>query len=157
MSKYVVITWPDIQDYMDLDGFEENSYLVNDEQGIEDFGSSAYFVDEEWLDSLEDEDKPLSDSEKRNFVDGIVTMCLHTFEDDEDYTFDEPLTLDDGRVAVGFYQDDGNEDVRIVIEENGQNVEDGFLSSMADNHTEDAYQLALRIDNFEYHLTDDFD
>ena len=36
------------------EGFEENSYLVNDEQGIEDFGSSAYFVDEEWLESLEE-------------------------------------------------------------------------------------------------------
>ena len=52
MSKYVVITWPDIQYYMDIEGFDENSYLVNDEQGLEDFGSSAYFVDEEWLEEL---------------------------------------------------------------------------------------------------------
>lgn len=54
MSKYVVVCWPDSQALMDKEGFEENSYLVNDEQGIEDFGSSAYFVDEEWLDSLEE-------------------------------------------------------------------------------------------------------
>lgn len=46
---YEVVCWPEIQDLMELDGFEENAYLVNDEKGIEDFGSSAYFVDVEWL------------------------------------------------------------------------------------------------------------
>ena len=52
MSKYVVITWPDIQYCMDEEGFDKHSYLINDEQGLEDFGSSAYFVDEEWLNHL---------------------------------------------------------------------------------------------------------
>lgn len=52
--SYVVVSWPDSQALMDKEGFEDNSYLVNDEQGIEDFGSSAYFVDEEWLESLEE-------------------------------------------------------------------------------------------------------
>ena len=47
MSKYVVVTWPESQHLFNLDGFEENSYLINDENGIDDFGSSAYFVDEE--------------------------------------------------------------------------------------------------------------
>lgn len=49
---YTVITWPDIQELMVEEGFREHSYLVNDEQGIIDFGSSAYFVDIEWLKSL---------------------------------------------------------------------------------------------------------
>lgn len=49
---YIVITWPDIQELMVEDGFREHSYLVNDEQGMIDFGSSAYFVDIEWLKSL---------------------------------------------------------------------------------------------------------
>ena len=48
MEEYVVIQWPDVQYLMDKEGFEENSYLVNDDRGIEDFGSSAYFVNEEW-------------------------------------------------------------------------------------------------------------
>ena len=48
MEEYVVIQWPDVQYLMDKEGFEENSYLVNDDRGIEDFGSSAYFVSEEW-------------------------------------------------------------------------------------------------------------
>ena len=46
--KYVVITWPDIQHLMDKEGFREHSYLINDDKGIEDFGSSAYFVEEVW-------------------------------------------------------------------------------------------------------------
>lgn len=27
-------------------------YLVNDDKGIEDFGSSAYFVDVQWLEGI---------------------------------------------------------------------------------------------------------
>lgn len=34
---------------MELDGFEENSYLVNDDKGLLEFGSSAYFVKRKWL------------------------------------------------------------------------------------------------------------
>lgn len=54
MSNYVVVCWPESQRLFDEEGFEENSYLINDENGIDDFGSSAYFVDEEWLNSLYD-------------------------------------------------------------------------------------------------------
>ena len=38
---------------MGLPGFRENSYLINDEDGIEDFGCDAYFVDVDWLKALE--------------------------------------------------------------------------------------------------------
>lgn len=48
-KTYVVIQWPDIQSCMDLEGFEDNSYLINDEKGLDDFGSSAYFISKEWL------------------------------------------------------------------------------------------------------------
>ena len=34
---------------IELDGFEENSYLVNDDRGLLEFGSSAYFVNRKWL------------------------------------------------------------------------------------------------------------
>lgn len=51
---YVVICWPEIQYLFSEKGFEENSYLINDEKGFEDFGSSAYFVNKEWLDNLYD-------------------------------------------------------------------------------------------------------
>lgn len=34
----------------EIDGFRENSYLINDDHGLDDFGSSAYFVNKEWYD-----------------------------------------------------------------------------------------------------------
>lgn len=49
MNTYIVIQWPEIQDIMELEGFRENSHLINDEQGLELYGSSAYFVNTEWL------------------------------------------------------------------------------------------------------------
>ena len=48
-NTYTVIQWPEIQYYMELEGFSENSYLINDEKGIEEFGSSAYFINTKWL------------------------------------------------------------------------------------------------------------
>ena len=47
-DRYIVVTWPDSQELMELEGFRENSYLINDDKGMNDFGSSAYFVSEEW-------------------------------------------------------------------------------------------------------------
>ena len=54
MEDYVIVGWPDIQDLMDLKGFEENATLINqnDEMGI---GSSTYLVSKEWLESDEEE------------------------------------------------------------------------------------------------------
>lgn len=48
-SLYIPVVWPDIQDLMDLEGFENNSYLINDDRGLDDFGSSAYMVNLKWL------------------------------------------------------------------------------------------------------------
>ena len=52
MEDYVIIGWPDIQDIMDEEGFNENTTLIepNDNMGI---GSSTYLVDKRWLESLE--------------------------------------------------------------------------------------------------------
>lgn len=49
---FVIIMWPDIQEYMDKEGFKENSHLINDEVGLDKYGSSAYFVSKDWLDGL---------------------------------------------------------------------------------------------------------
>ena len=48
-DTFEVVCWPEIQMLMELDGFEENSYLVNDDRGLLEFGSSAYFVNRKWL------------------------------------------------------------------------------------------------------------
>jgi len=51
-DKYIVVTWPDSQELMELEGFRDNSYLINDDKGLDDFGSSAYFVNEEWYNNI---------------------------------------------------------------------------------------------------------
>lgn len=50
--KYVLIEFPEIQEYMELEGFEEHSSLAD----CDKFGSSAYFVEEEWLDEINREE-----------------------------------------------------------------------------------------------------
>lgn len=46
---YEIVCWPDIQFLLNIDGFEENAYLINDDKGMQEFGSSAYFVNSDWL------------------------------------------------------------------------------------------------------------
>ena len=48
-ETFEVVCWPESQMLMELDGFEENSYLVNDDKGMLEFGSSAFFVNRKWL------------------------------------------------------------------------------------------------------------
>ena len=47
-KRYVVVEWPYSQAYFELKGFDENSELINSEKGLEDFGSSAYFVNKDF-------------------------------------------------------------------------------------------------------------
>ena len=48
-DTFEVVCWPESQMLMELDGFEENSYLINDDRGLLEFGSSAFFVNRKWL------------------------------------------------------------------------------------------------------------
>lgn len=48
-TRYVVLEWPESQWLYDIEDWEEHCYLVNDVDGMNKFGSSAYFVEEEWL------------------------------------------------------------------------------------------------------------
>ena len=50
MEKYII--GPKSQEIMEYEYFENHSYLINDEKGIEDFGTSAYFVEEDWLNRM---------------------------------------------------------------------------------------------------------
>jgi hypothetical protein len=56
MEDYEIIGWPDIQDIMDEEGFEDNATLIepNESMGI---GSSTYLVSKEWLDAEEEENQ----------------------------------------------------------------------------------------------------
>ncbi len=54
-EKCIIITWPEIQDYMDKPGFEENSCLINEEPFFSEYGFSAYFVRESWAEEANKE------------------------------------------------------------------------------------------------------
>lgn len=41
---YEIITWPESQTLSFHPEFNEKCHLINDEEGIDQFGSSAYFV-----------------------------------------------------------------------------------------------------------------
>lgn len=41
---YTIITWPEIQHFMQHPQFYQRSKLINDELGFAEYGSSAYFV-----------------------------------------------------------------------------------------------------------------
>jgi len=55
MDKYIIITWPESQNLIDFEGFEENCCLINDSiiefnnSFLYRYGSSAYFVNEKWF------------------------------------------------------------------------------------------------------------
>ena len=51
-EAFEVVCWPESQVLMELDGFVENSNLVNDDKGLLEFGSYAYFVNRKWLEEI---------------------------------------------------------------------------------------------------------
>lgn len=48
-DDYVIYTWPDVQELMELDGFRENSVLMNEPWAIDLYGSQTYLVNRKWL------------------------------------------------------------------------------------------------------------
>jgi hypothetical protein len=52
-DDFVIIQWPEIQDLMDKEGFDTNASLANDEWCLKKYGSSAYFVNKQWLSKVE--------------------------------------------------------------------------------------------------------
>ena len=52
MEDFEIIGWPDIQEYMGYNGFDENTTLIepSDNLGI---GSSTYLVSKVWLELIE--------------------------------------------------------------------------------------------------------
>lgn len=43
-----IICWPETQYLCEMDKFWEHAWLINDEYGLDKFGSSAYVVEEKW-------------------------------------------------------------------------------------------------------------
>lgn len=52
MEDFEIIEWPEIQYYMEIEGFRENSSLIEPNNNI-GIGSSTYLVSTEWLEQIE--------------------------------------------------------------------------------------------------------
>lgn len=48
MKEYIVLLFDEAQVLQDKEGFDNNAYLIEDEKGLKEFGSGAYFVNKEW-------------------------------------------------------------------------------------------------------------
>lgn len=51
-TKYIIVQFPESQELMCKRDFDKHSYLISDEDGIEDFGNSAFFVEEKWYNKV---------------------------------------------------------------------------------------------------------
>lgn len=67
---FEVVTWPEIQELMDKEGFQDNSCLINDEPLFSEYGSYAYFVRQTWL-KEKDPYFGISDKELREIFEDI--------------------------------------------------------------------------------------
>jgi len=48
-DKFTIIQWPEVQELMEIPGFDNNSVLINDEPLHTEYGDAAYLVRETWL------------------------------------------------------------------------------------------------------------
>ena len=49
LIEYSIICWPESQYLLDHEEINEYCYLINDEDGYNSYGPSAYVVDSQWL------------------------------------------------------------------------------------------------------------
>ena len=50
MEDFESVEWPEIQELMDKEGFEENATLISPNENL-GIGSSTYLVNKEWINS----------------------------------------------------------------------------------------------------------
>lgn len=49
-NEFIVYTWYEVQELIELEGFKENSHVISDL--CEEYGNSAYFVRKRWLEKI---------------------------------------------------------------------------------------------------------
>lgn len=54
LEGYEIVCWPESQDLMEIEGYRRHSYLIDDDFGIDKYGSSAYVVEKEWFDNAQE-------------------------------------------------------------------------------------------------------
>ena len=91
--KYVLVQWPESQDLMMTEGFEEHSTLAN----VEFAGSAAYFVEEEWLNDknksttnkVQELQTALNDAVRETFEQFVKSGKCYDFSLDQEVSEDE--------------------------------------------------------------------
>ena len=46
---YILVDWPEVQELMEKDGFDENAFLRN---SLDSIAFPAYFVNKDWYDTV---------------------------------------------------------------------------------------------------------
>ena len=87
--KYIMIMWPESQMLMELPEWEDHCCLVNDDKGLDKFGSAAYFVEEDWYNQQKNKqqasDKPLSISvQVTGFIEITKDELRKVIEENDD-------------------------------------------------------------------------
>ena len=53
-NTFKVIEWPEVQELMDKDEFDQHVLLINDQPLLKEYGTQAYLVRVSWLNDLKD-------------------------------------------------------------------------------------------------------
>ena len=86
MSK-IILTWPESQDLLGCKDYRKHSKLINGDRGLEEYGSCAYIVDEDWWEGdLEPNDEEENDEDLEICYDEELEALgfLDEWEDDEE-------------------------------------------------------------------------
>ena len=82
-DTFIVVTWPEVQELFELEGWRENSLLINDMPIYSQYGSSSYMVRESWL--RKQEGKPSIEETISNLESVIQQMEKDVKHEKETY------------------------------------------------------------------------
>ena len=148
-EKFIVVPWPESQDLFGKEGFEDNCFLAPDDS----FGSSAYFVSEDWYNQTF---AKTSSENKKDFIRDIAERLLKTLLDQHEYKFIEEIVLPDmsennggdALFATHFYPDKELETIIVETSNNEEHTIDWFS-------TDDGFEIAKVLDTDDYVDPDD--
>ena len=110
--KYILVQWPESQDLMMIDGFEEHSTLADAEFA----GSAAYFVEEDWLN---EKNKPATNKvqELQTALNDAVREVFEKYcKSGRCYDFSLNREVSDDEVCGEYYGNLIDEDDEEVVE-----------------------------------------
>lgn len=82
----IILQWPESQEIIGKKGMENHCALINDEIGLEIFGSSSFIVDNEWFSHI-GEYEDMSEEESENLVNSDWLMVAEVQEDEEGFEY----------------------------------------------------------------------